>query len=64
MMSNAPHESRCESCNGVLVHSGAICVVCDDTGLYEAPVRTSPPLRLPKTTHLDALDLHGTRDMA
>lgn len=28
----------------MLVHIGAICVVCDDRSLYESPHRTSPPI--------------------
>lgn len=45
---NAPTEPRCSTCQGMLVHSGAICVVCDDQSHYEAPIRTSPPIAAPE----------------
>jgi hypothetical protein len=44
---NAPSEPRCPACDTVLVHAGAICVICDDQAHYEAPIRTSPPLNMP-----------------
>jgi len=44
---NAPDEPRCPSCATLLVHAGAICVICDDQSHYEAPIRSSPPLTVP-----------------
>ena len=46
-MIDAPAEPHCPSCETVLVHAGSICVICDDQSHYEAPIRTSPPLRFP-----------------
>jgi hypothetical protein len=51
-MINAPAEPRCPRCDGVLVHAGAICVICDDQGHYEAPIRTAPPLRMTDSPEL------------
>lgn len=45
---------RCSSCEAMLVHAGAICVTCDDTSHYEAPVRTSPPIRMPVRERAEA----------
>jgi hypothetical protein len=43
-MLDAQPNPRCPSCDTVLVHSGAICVICDDKGMYEAPILASPPI--------------------
>lgn len=51
-MINAPAEPRCPGCDNVLVHVGAICVACDDTGHYEGALRTAPPLRMAQSPDL------------
>jgi hypothetical protein len=62
-MIDASAEARCRGCEAMLVHAGAICVVCDDRSHYEAPIRTSPPLRMPEgdSDVTDALARFGRR---
>jgi hypothetical protein len=60
MMSTAA-EPRCPQCQNVLVHAGAICVICDDQTHYEAPIRTSPPLSLPDGAHDDGVSADELR---
>lgn len=62
-MIDAPSEPRCPTCDTLLVHAGAICVICDDKSHYEAPIITNPPIRSPSTPSTDvALDPQPRRD--
>jgi hypothetical protein len=54
---------RCDRCETMLVHVGAMCIACDEDHLFVAPHLTTPPLRTFSPTNHFGSTRHGASDL-